>query len=114
MAEVNQEVAVLLPILPLLLESRLGMTEDNFFRSTHTIDREGYQGDNDLRKVISTGVNNQLEDIDRNWIQHIYDYTTRSKYFKNEDHGGYAVSIGYFISMKDSEDQGYWKTGMNR
>ena len=72
MAEVNQEVAVLLPILPLLLESRLGMTEDNFFRSTHTIDREGYQGDNDLRKVISTGVNNQLEDIDRNWIQHIY------------------------------------------
>ena len=72
MAEVNQEVAVLLPILPLLLESRLGMTEDNFFRSTHTIDREGYQGDNDLRKVISTGVDNQLEDIDRNWIQHIY------------------------------------------
>ena len=72
MAEVNQEVAVLLPILPLLLESRLGMTEDNCFRSTHTIDREGYQGDNDLRKVISTGVDNQLEDIDRNWIQHIY------------------------------------------
>ena len=41
MAEVNQEVAAILPILPLLLEGRLGMNVSQYFRSSYTIGTEG-------------------------------------------------------------------------
>ena len=39
-AEVNQEVADILPILPLLLEERLGMNTSQYFRSSYTIRTE--------------------------------------------------------------------------
>ena len=36
MAEVNQEVAAILPILPVILEGRLGMNVSQYFRSSYT------------------------------------------------------------------------------
>ena len=36
-AEVSQEVAAILPILPLFLEGRLGMNVKMYFRSSYTI-----------------------------------------------------------------------------
>ena len=55
MAEVNQEVATILPILLLLLEGRLGMNVSQYFRSSYTIGTEGYKWDNTLDKVVPTG-----------------------------------------------------------
>ena len=42
MAKVNQDVAVILPILPLLLEGRLGTNVSQYFCSSYTIGTEGY------------------------------------------------------------------------
>ena len=42
MAEVSQEVADILPILPLLLAGRLGLTVSRYFRSSYTIGTESY------------------------------------------------------------------------
>ena len=55
MAEVSQEVAGILPILPLLLEGRLGLTVSRYFRSSYSIETEGYTWDEGLGKVIPQG-----------------------------------------------------------
>lgn len=41
-------------------------------------------------------MDNQLKDIDRNWIRHTEEYTTRNKHYKDEDHGGYTINIEPF------------------
>ena len=38
MAEISQEVAAVLPIIPLLLKGRLGMTVSRYFRSSYSIE----------------------------------------------------------------------------
>ena len=43
MADVSQEVAAILPILPLLLEGRLGMKVARYFRSSYSIGTEDYK-----------------------------------------------------------------------
>ena len=96
MAESSQEVASILPILPLLLEGRLGMNVSQYFRSSCTIGTDGYQWDYDLEKVVPIGDDNQLEDVDKHWIQHTEDYPTRNKHYKEEDKGGYAINVGGF------------------
>ena len=96
MAEVSQEVAAILPILPLLLEGRLGMNVSQYFRSSYTIGTDGYKWDSTLDKVVPTVTDNYLEDIDRHWIQHTDDCTMRNKKYKEEDHGGYAINVGAF------------------
>ena len=52
MVEVRQEVAAILPILPLLLKGRLCMKVARYFRSSYSIGIEGYIWDEDLNKVI--------------------------------------------------------------
>ena len=79
MAELSQEVAAILPMLPLLLEGRLRMNINRYFHSSYTIETEGYELDENLDKVIPTGEENQLEDINRNWLQHTEEYTMRNK-----------------------------------
>ena len=37
-----------------------------------------------------------MEEIDKHWIQHTDDYDTRNKYYKDEDHGWYAINVGSF------------------
>ena len=96
MTEVNQEVATILPILPLLLEGRLGMHFSQYFRSSYTIDTEDYKWDNTLDKEVPTGIENYLEDIDRHWIQHTDDCTMQNKKYKEEDYSGYAINVGGF------------------
>ena len=96
MAEVSQEVAGILPILPLLLAGRLGLTVSRYFRSSYTIRTEGYACDEELDKVIPTREDNYLDEIDRHWIQHTEDYDTRNKHYNDEDHGGYAINMGSF------------------
>ena len=96
MAEVSQEVAGILPILPLLLAGRLGLTVSRHFRSSYTIGTEGYVWDEGLDKVIPTREDNYLEEIDKHWIQHTEDYDTRNKHYKDEDHGGYVINVGSF------------------
>ena len=39
---------------------------------------------------------NYLEEIDRHWIQHIDDYDTRNKNYRDDDHNGYAITMGSF------------------
>ena len=79
MAEFSQEVAAILPMLPLLLEGRLRMNINRYFHSSYTIETEGYELDENLDKVIPTGEENQLQDINRNWLQHTEEYTMRNK-----------------------------------
>ena len=96
MANITQEVAAILPILPLLLEGRLGMKVSRYFRSSYSIGTEGYKWDEKLDKFIPTGIDNYLEEIDRHWIQHTYDYDTRNKHCREEDHGEYAINVVSF------------------
>ena len=96
MAESSQEVASILPILPLLLEGRLGMNVSQYFRSSCTIGTDGYQWDDDLGKVVPIGEDNPLEEVDKHWIQHTDDYPTRNRHYKEEDKGGYAINVGGF------------------
>ena len=96
MTEVSQEVADILPILPLLLEGRLGLTVSFYFRPSYSIGTEGYAWDEGLGNVIPTREDNYLEEIDRHWMQHTEDYNTRNKHYKDEDHGGYAINVGSF------------------
>ena len=96
MAEVNQEVAAILPILLLLLEGSLGISISQYFRSSYTIGIEGHKRDSILDKVVPTGTDNYLEEIDRHWIHHTGNFTTRHKQYKEEDHGDYATNIGFF------------------
>ena len=79
MAEVNQEVAAILPLLPLLLERRLEMNFSQYFRYFYTIGTEGYKWDSTLDKMVPIGMENYLEDIDRHWIQHTDDCTMQNK-----------------------------------
>ena len=97
MAEVSQEeVAGILPILPLLLEGRLELTQSRYFRSSYSIGTEGYAWDEVLDTVIPTREDKYLEEIDRHWIQHTEYYNTRNKHYKDEDHGDYAINVGSF------------------
>ena len=96
MTEVNQEVVAILFVLPLLLEGRLGMNIFQYFRSSYTISTEGYKWDNTLDKVVPTGMENYLENIEKNWIQHTDDCTMRNQKYKEEDHDGYAINVGAF------------------
>ena len=79
MAEVSQEVTGILPILPLLLEGRLGLIVSRYFLSSYSIGIEGNEWNEGLDKVIPTGEDNYLEEIDRHWVQHIEEYGTRNK-----------------------------------
>ena len=63
--EVSQEVAAILPILPLLLKGRLGMKVSRYFRSSYSIWTEGYKWDEELDKFIPTGPYDYLEEFDR-------------------------------------------------
>ena len=81
MAEVNQEVTGILPILPLLLEGQLG------------IGIEGCEWDAGLDIIVSTKVDNYLEEIDKYWIQLAKDYDTKNEHYKDEDRGGYAINV---------------------
>ena len=54
MVEISQEVAAILPILPLLLEGRLEMNVSRYFRSFY-IGTERYKWNDALDKVIPTG-----------------------------------------------------------
>ena len=65
MKEVNQKVAAILPIFPLLLEGRLWMNISQYFRSSYTIETEGYKWNSTLDKVVPTCIENYLEDIAR-------------------------------------------------
>ena len=96
MAEVSQDVIAILPIPPILLEGRLGMNVSRYLQSSYTIGTEGYQWDNTLNKVNPTGAYNYLEESDRHWIQHIDEFTMRNKYYKHDDHGGYAINVESF------------------
>ena len=46
--------------------------------------------------MIHIGDDNQLKDVDKNWVQHTEDYPTKNKYYKAEDKGGYAINIEDF------------------
>ena len=94
--EVNQEVAVILPILILLLEGRLGMNVSQYSRSSYTIRTEGYKRGGTLYKVVPTGIEHYLEDIDRHWVQYTDDCMLRNKQDKEEDHEGYTINVGTF------------------
>ena len=96
MTEISQEVAGILPILPLLLEGRLGLTVLRYFRSSYSIRTKGYEWNAGLDKVISTRADNYLEEIDRHWIQYTEDYDTRNKHYKDEGHSGFAINVGSF------------------
>ena len=37
-----------------------------------------------------------MEEIDRHWIQHTYDFIMRNKHYKEETYGGYAINVGAF------------------
>ena len=65
MAEVNQEVAAILHILPLILEGRLVINVSQYFPSSYTIGTEGYKLDSTLDKAVPIGIDNYLEKIDR-------------------------------------------------
>ena len=52
--------------------------------------------DSILDKVVPTGIDNYLEQIDRHWIHHIDDFTMRNKQYKEEDHEDYAINVGAF------------------
>jgi len=93
MAKITQELAAILPILPLLLKGRLGMKASRYFRSSYSIGTEGYNWDEELDKFIPTGIDNYLEEIGRHWIQHTDDYDTRNKHYREEDHGKYAINV---------------------
>ena len=96
MAEVDQEVAGMLPIFPLLLEGWLGMNVSRYFCSSYTIGTEGYQWNSTVDKVIPIDAKYSLEEIDRHWIQHADDFKMRNKYYKDENYGGYTINIGFF------------------
>ena len=95
MAEVNQVIAAILHILPLLLEGSLGMNVSHYFCSSYTIGTEGCQWDSTLDKVIHIGIDNSFVEIDRYWLQYIDAFTMRNKY-KKEEHGGYIMNGGSF------------------
>ena len=65
MVEIGQEFIASLPILSLSLERRLGMNVSHYFRSSYTRKTEGYQWGTILYKVVPTGADNYLEEIDR-------------------------------------------------
>ena len=96
MAEVNQVIAAILHILPLLLEGSLGMNVSHYFCSSYTIGTEGCQWDSTLDKVIHIGIDNSFEEIDRYWLQYIDAFTMRNKNYKKEEHGGYIMNGGSF------------------
>ena len=60
------------------------------------IGTEEYKWDSTLNKVVTTGIDNSLKEIDRYWIQHIYDFAIRNKHYKEEHHGEDAINVGAF------------------
>ena len=64
MTKVSQEVAAILSIRSLLLEGLLDMKVSRYFRSSYSIGTEGYKWDEGLDKVIQTGIDKYLEEID--------------------------------------------------
>ena len=81
----------------LLLEGRLGMNISQYFRSSCTIGNDDYQWDDDLEKAVPIGDDNQLEDVDKHWIQYTEDYPTRNKHYKEEDKGDYCNQSRWFL-----------------
>ena len=75
----NQQVAAIVPILPLLLEGRVRINVSKYFRSSCTIGTEGYKSDSTLDKIAPTCLDTYLEEIGRHWIQHTDDFTMRNK-----------------------------------
>ena len=57
---------------------------------------EEYQWDNTLDKIIPNDEENYLEEIDIHLIQHTNEFTVRNIYYKDKDHGRYAINIGSF------------------
>ena len=100
MLEVNKEVAAILPILPILLEGRLGMNVSQYFCSSYTIGTEGHKWDSSLDKIVPTGIGNSLVEVNRYWIQHTDDFTMRNKHYTEEDHGGCAINVRAFDIAK--------------
>ena len=49
-----------------------------------------------MDKVVPTGIDNYLDDIDRHWIQYTDDCKMRNKQYKEEDHEDYAINVGAF------------------
>ena len=72
------------------------MNVSRYFRSSYSIGTGGYKWDNELDKVIPTGTENYLEEIDRRWIQHTDDCDTRNKYYRDANHGEYAINVGSY------------------
>ena len=72
------------------------MKVSRYFRTFYSIETKGYKWDDELDKVIPTIRDNYLEEIDWHWIQHIIDYDTRNKHYRDEDHGGYEINMGSF------------------
>ena len=114
MEEFSPEIAAILPILLLLLEGKLKVDVNMYFRSLYTIGTEGYEWDENLDKVIPTGEENQLDDIDRNWLQRTKKYTMRNKQYKDEDRRDCAINVGSFDIERESYDvHALWKMTMN-
>ena len=71
------------------------MNISQYFRSSYTIGTEGYQWDSTLDRVVSTGIDNYLEENDRHWIKHTDDFTIRNKQYKEKDHACYAINVEF-------------------
>ena len=84
MVKDNQAVAAILIIIPLLLEGRLGINVSHYFHSSYTIGTEEHKWNSTLDKMVPTGIDNYLEEIDRHWIQYTYNFTMRNKQYKDK------------------------------
>ena len=56
-----------------------------------------------MDKVIPTGADNCLEEIDRHLIEHTDEFTMRDKHYKDDDQWGYVINVGSFNIKEELE-----------
>ena len=79
-----------------MLEDRLELNVNIYFRYLHTIETEGYELENNLDKDIPAGKETQLENIENHWLHQIEDYIIRNKHYKDDDKSGYVIILESF------------------
>ena len=79
-----------------MLEDRLELNVNIYFRYLHTIETEGYELENNLDKDIPVGKETQQENIENHWLHQIEDYIIRNEHYKDDDKGGYAIILESF------------------
>jgi hypothetical protein len=96
LASLQDEVASILPVLPLVLMGRLGPAALAWLLPSHTLGMDGNQYDPTTDRVVPIDAGSILADIDRHWEQSDEGFTGHADLAAavTESYNGFAINIG--------------------